>query len=172
MCLLLFKKWPQKVHGLDWIGLEFTYGANNLILKKTLKRMRLCEAVSHIGVGTLILYCTFLRYIVTLVPEQLPYYNFVFVFVSEAVTGGGAWQAECQSCPLISQECPTPAPGPDYLHSVALASCYKPTCLLQPATRSVEMWAGRRPNSLPTPVSELSITKPTLGSLPRASKEI
>ena len=22
------------------------------------------------------------------------------------------WQAECQSCPLISQECPTPAPGP------------------------------------------------------------
>ena len=44
------------------------------------------------------------------------------------------WQAECQSCPLISQECPTPAPGPDYLHSGALASCYNPTCLLQPAT--------------------------------------
>ena len=35
----------------------------------------------------------------------------------------------------------------------------------------VEMWAGLRPNSLPTPVSELSITKPTLGSVPRAWKQ-
>ena len=96
---------------------------------------------------------------------------FVSVFVSVAVTGGAAWQAECQSCPLISQECPTPAPGPSYyLHSGALAFYYKATCLLLGA-RSVEMWAGRRPNSLPTPVSELSITKPTLGSLPRALKQ-
>ena len=87
------------------------------------------------------------------------------------------WQAECQSCPLISQECPTPAPGPHntmpwhnitqhtiQYHTIPHHNRFHHTCI-------VEMWAGLRPNSLPTPVSELSITKPTLGSVPRAWKQ-
>ena len=79
------------------------------------------------------------------------------------------WQAECQSCPLISQECPTPAPGPHNTmpwHNITQHTIQYhiiPQQIPPHHTCIVEMWAGLRPNSLPTPVSELSITKPTLG---------
>ena len=162
-------------------GDPLRYSQIKLILKiyivGLLQTLPWCEAVSQVWAGPLIWNCAVYRNYwgthtrlgtgIKLSFRTADYYSWL---LSVAVTSdGGAWQAECQSCPLISQECPTPAPGPDYylLHSWA-------TCLLQVAyfkARSVEMWAGGRPNSLPTPVSELSITKPTLGSLPRASKQ-